>query len=308
MKLISEHDIDRVLEELRGNRKEPLKYIVNAMHKAQPAVYEYLMSVEEDELNFDERNLMLNFVSIGWHVIKETIGDGGIIDEESLDARLAINIDLIEEMDADDNEPEFDLISLIIDNSEQPVLMGFLINLVVDRPEDFSATVRDEVLLVILLHIKTVLDCLLFSEMDYGYEGDSDDYSDETRAVVRGQIADMYVLFKKSRFYMKLDFAQKENAETIITDFGDYMYVYFLLMPSDWTVLHAAECCTEIMPAKAADDAGYFTSIVPVLTSFMAFSAERGGIINAERIAERIAGIGDIIVKRADNGKKRKKK
>jgi len=57
------------------------------------------------------------------------------------------------------------LLSLINDENGEPFLMNFLMNLVVDRPADYGGEIRDQSVPVIIVHLKTVMDCLLAAEV-----------------------------------------------------------------------------------------------------------------------------------------------
>jgi hypothetical protein len=46
--------------------------------------------------------------------------------------------------------------------------MGFLMNIITDRPDEYGGTIRDEVIPVIILHIKTIVDCLIVDEKEWG--------------------------------------------------------------------------------------------------------------------------------------------
>lgn len=162
MKLIGENEIDMVLGKLEALNKNPFDYLFDQLDKAQPAIVDYLYEVEGEDINEDERDLLINFSTLGWHIIKELLNPGRKVSADYLDECMEKNVALLENREEPDGE-EIDesVLDLFSEINEQPVLMGFLINLVVDRPDDYSGTIRDEVIPIIILHIKTVVDSLV---------------------------------------------------------------------------------------------------------------------------------------------------
>jgi len=162
MKLIGETEIDEVLGKLEALNKNPFDYLFDQLDKEQPAIVDYLYEVEGEELNEDERDLLINFTTLGWHIVKELSEKSERVSPDYLDECLEKNIALLEEQEGrEDEELDESLLDIFSEINEQPVLIGFLINLIVDRPEDYSGTVRDEMIPIIILHIKTVVDSLV---------------------------------------------------------------------------------------------------------------------------------------------------
>lgn len=165
MKLIGENEIDEVLGKLEALNKNPFDYLFDQLDKEQPAIVDYLYEVEGEELNEDERDLLINFSTLGWHIIKELTENSKKISPDYLDECLEKNIALLEEQEErEEEELDESLLDIFSELNEQPVLMGFLINLIVDRPDDYSGTVRDEMIPIIILHIKTVVDSLIIEK------------------------------------------------------------------------------------------------------------------------------------------------
>lgn len=161
MELISEDRINEIIAAMNGLGGNPLDKLFEKMDQEQHAVTDYLFEVEGDALNEDERDLLITFTTLGWHIIRETLGAIGIATDEELSGRLERNADLLESREEETGDFDAALLGLLTDDNDQPVLMGFLMNLVVDRPAEYGGKVRDQSLPVLLLHIKTVVDCLL---------------------------------------------------------------------------------------------------------------------------------------------------
>ncbi|TAL33192.1 MAG: hypothetical protein EPN93_14255 [Spirochaetes bacterium] len=299
MDLITEHDIDTILEVLSQEAEEPFIHLLKMMRKEQPNIFQYLRDAESDEFNGDERTLLCNVSAVAWYVIKKTTGAGEKVSAHHLDARLEANLELIEDGDREelpDDGDEMSLAGMLADFNEQPMLMTFLVALVTDRPAGYAGNVREEMLPVAVMHVKTIVDSLLLPEkVDDTAEDDEEEetvgeYSDEAFARAREAVEGLYAKFSASSYFRDLDPAQREHARDIVTMFGKVMYEYFLLAPAEWTARRAADCCLEILPGMVECPV---SMILPVVASFASFAASSGRVPAAARIADRIGKIGD---------------
>ena len=100
---------------------------------------------------------------------------------------------------------------------------------------------------------------------------------------------------------MKLGHNEKNEAEFIITGFGEMMYRYYLMLPANWNARRSIECAVQWMPAKVMADDSFFEAIEPVLTAFMLFCFEKGYVPEGKTIAGRLKGITESIMEDADD-------
>ena len=164
MNMIAEQDIDSVVARLGSTEELSMDRLFEKMDGEQHPVVDYLYEVEGDDLNQDERDMMINFSIIGWFIISEILGCSGKVTDTFLGSQLERNADLLEEREVELGDFEDALISVLPEYSGQPVLMGFLANLVIDRPEEYTGDIRNEMIPVIIMHIKTVMDCLILGD------------------------------------------------------------------------------------------------------------------------------------------------
>jgi hypothetical protein len=95
MKQISEQDIEKTLGGLEKN--DPFGHLIREMEREQPAIAEYLYEAEGNDLNDDERDLLVNFSALAWKIISESLGRRAEASFEYLGDQLERNIDLVEE-------------------------------------------------------------------------------------------------------------------------------------------------------------------------------------------------------------------
>ena len=160
MEQISVQQIDGVIAGLGTLGENPIDKLFERMDGEQHGVVDYLFEVEGDALNADERDILISFTTLGWHILRE-FGCVKTVEDEKLGIMLEKNSDLFEKKEEETGDFATALHRLLVDDVEQPVLMGFLMNLVVDRPPEYGGDIRDESIPIIMVHIKTVVDCLI---------------------------------------------------------------------------------------------------------------------------------------------------
>ena len=291
MKLISENDINTAVNRMGSYGANPMEAILTRMRDEQEELFRYLVEVDADELNEDERDLLVTVSATAWFIMKETLGAVPPKSGEFLDYLLERNLDRYEDLGEEEDTVDSFFDELITGEAEQPILMGFLSGLVLDRPEGYSGQIRDEHLPAIVLHVKTAVDALALDEEEWMPDEAVGEYSEEAFEEAGRIVAEMLDEYEKSPLFGALGEDERANARMIVTAFGEFMYNYFLLMPADWTAQRAVEVCVEIMPRKVAAPEAFFAVMYPVLISFMEFAARKGTVPRAERILTRLSGM-----------------
>lgn len=292
MKKITVAQINRTFAALEKKGGNVIRRLMDIFKKEQPALLDYTRDGDEN-LNADERELLITAAVMGWHIIREAGGSRDEIDDNSIDERYAANLDLFNDtLDGDARGSMMDLLAL---GNDQRALMNFLTGLMVNRPSSFTGDIRDDALVPMILHLKTVVDCLVLGPCKIG------EYSEEDFEAAKNTINGMLAPYRNSRFYKKLSKTEKEEAEFIITGFGEVMYNYFLQKPAEWTLSAALKCCVDIMPRKFMVEDSFFAAMEPVLKSFMLFGADTGDIPGGIAIARGLTGIGSTVMEKAND-------
>ncbi len=291
MKLISEKEINAAVARMSTYGDDPIGSLLESMGVEQTDLCAYLVEVDKDELNQSERALLLTVVVTAWFIMTETAGAIPPKSGDFLNYLLDCNLDRYEEVIEEEKTDDDFFDEMFAGGAEQLLLMGFLANLVIDRPESYTGEIRDEHIPAIMLHIKTAVDALALDEEEWTGGEDVGEFSDEDFEEAGRIVLELYGQYEKSARFKKLNGPDRENARMIITAFGEFMYSYFLLMPALWTAQRAVEVSAEIMPRKIIAPEGFFASIYPVLISFMEFAVKKKAIPQAGRIAARLSGI-----------------
>ncbi len=138
MKLISENDINTAVNRMGSYGANPMEAILARMRDEQEELFRYLVEVDADEFNEDERDLLVTVSATAWFIMKETLGAVPPKSGAFLDYLLERNLDRYEELGEEEETVDSFFDELITGEAEQPILMGFLSGLVLDRPEGYS--------------------------------------------------------------------------------------------------------------------------------------------------------------------------
>ncbi len=161
MMIITESEINDAFYKLDSSKENPFEGIFELMDIDQPSIIDYLYEVEGDEFSEDERGMLLNIAIIAWYVLNEEMDIKPKIEGESLDSQLERNTSLFDEEGQNNDDIDEETMKLFSKFNKQPELMEFLVNLVLETPHDYEGKIRKEMILVLLMHIKTVVDVLV---------------------------------------------------------------------------------------------------------------------------------------------------
>jgi hypothetical protein len=132
--------------------------LIKRMGKEQPVVLAYLLAVDHDLLNDDERQLLLYLGVVVWQIMSQGSQPLPMITEDRLDAVEAKNIKMVEYLEGETEESFLDATRTIIRNYRQPEVLKYVVEAIMEEPEEGCA-IRDENRGILFLDLKTVIDC-----------------------------------------------------------------------------------------------------------------------------------------------------
>jgi hypothetical protein len=134
--------------------------LVKAFEEQQPAVLAYLMAAEGDELNQEERELLLFLGLTVWQIMTQGTTAPPFVSAEMLQAAETRNLDWLESLEQKANAHEDEAgIAMVTSYAQPDVLRGVLEALMEEDTGD-PGLIRDESKGLLLLSLKTVIDCL----------------------------------------------------------------------------------------------------------------------------------------------------
>ena len=161
MKPIPKKIVEETWQELGEISPFEVPKLVDKMKNEQPLLLAYLLAVDHDILNEDERELLL-YIGINiWKMMSR--GDKRLkkVTEKSLKKNEKNNENMIKYLA---NEPDFDeAVINIAENYNQKEVLKYVIEALMEDEPDENGTycnIRDEYIGAMFMSIKTVIDCL----------------------------------------------------------------------------------------------------------------------------------------------------
>jgi len=132
--------------------------MINVMRQEQPLILSYLLTVDDDILNQDERELLLYLGTVVWQMMSQGETPLPEITEEILDDVEKSNLKMLESLEGESEDGFVDVVEKIIDNYPQPEVLGYVLEALMEEPEE-GGPIRDESKGIMMLDLKTVIDC-----------------------------------------------------------------------------------------------------------------------------------------------------
>ncbi len=132
--------------------------LAELMGQEQPIVTAYLLAVDSDTFNEEERELLFYLGLVIWQMMKQGDSSPPRVTEAMIEQAEAANVQLVESLiGATDAEHETRLAALLTTYS-QPHVLRYVVEALMESDE--PGEVRDEYRGIMMLDLKTVIDCL----------------------------------------------------------------------------------------------------------------------------------------------------
>ncbi len=133
--------------------------MVNRMGEQQPLMLAYLMEAGGDELNREEREQLLYLGIVVWQIMLQGTTPPPQIDEEILEEVEGVNIKMLEYVEGEPDSDFVDTIQKIINNYNQKEVLWYIVESLMENPEEEEGIIRDENIGLLFIYLKTVIDC-----------------------------------------------------------------------------------------------------------------------------------------------------
>lgn len=158
MELISQEKIEKILQ--RGDISDPaeMEKHLGRLIDEQPVIVDYLMEGEEDEPDEDETRLAFSLCTLIWLIMSEGKLSLRQVTEEQLAAAETNNLELFDSLSKKKHNSAEKFLEGMFQNYPQPHLLSFVLDAVTQEEE--LENIGEESGLVLLLEMKTIIDCL----------------------------------------------------------------------------------------------------------------------------------------------------
>jgi len=159
MDMITSDIVERTWKEIATLSPRRMPRLVRRMGREQPLVLAYLMAVDNDILNQDERELLLYLGVVVWQITSQGSQPLPKVTEDILDEAEARNTKMAEYLQGETEVGFEEATRTIIRNYGQPEVLRCVVEALIEEPEE-RCLIRDENRGIMLLDLKTVIDCL----------------------------------------------------------------------------------------------------------------------------------------------------
>jgi hypothetical protein len=112
---------------------------------------------------------------------------------------------------------------------------------------------------------------------------------------------ELFSEFIESRRFSNLTEQQKENAESIVVNFTEFMFKFQNVVIEEWNNENLTACCLETLPNKLPAKEEWFTSFVPVMVNYFEFLKDAGMFFDVSSIVNNLKEIESQIISRSKN-------
>ncbi len=157
MNLITSDIVEKTWQEMSMMPPDEFPNIVNQMILEQPVILSYLMTTSQDIFNQNERQLLIYMGVVIWKIMSQ--GDVRLktVTETQLDEMEDKNFIFWESIEKH-NDEFIDSVTAIAASCNQPEVLRYVVEAMMEDIE-FANEIRDENKTMMMLYLKTVIDC-----------------------------------------------------------------------------------------------------------------------------------------------------
>ena len=132
--------------------------LINVMRGKQPFVLAYLLAVEHETFNQDEKEQLLYLGVVVWQIMSQGSKPLTKVTGDTLDEAEKANMEMVESLVGESETGFMDILRQAIGNYPQPEVLRYVVEALTEEPEE-GCVIRDESKGFILIHLKTIIDC-----------------------------------------------------------------------------------------------------------------------------------------------------
>ena len=160
MNIISADVIEKVYTKMWNMSEQDAFRLSYVMQKEQPLLVAYLAAVDKDILNQEEREVLFYQGTVIWQIMSEARKPLPKITEDKLLRIESENLSLSESLKNAGTVNFAEVIKRILKDYGQPEVFRYVLSALLDQDNE-DCVIRDENLGIIMLDLKTVIDCFV---------------------------------------------------------------------------------------------------------------------------------------------------
>jgi len=155
---ISAEVVERTWQSVAALSPREGQKLIERMTKEQPVILAYLMAIDSDIFNDDERQTLLYLGVVVWQIMLQGIRPLPKVTEKTLDKAEAKNLKMAEYLQSETEAGFEEATRKIIGSYGQPEVLRYVVEAIMEDTEE-SSPIREENKGNMFLDLKTVIDC-----------------------------------------------------------------------------------------------------------------------------------------------------
>lgn len=158
MNTISSEIVERTWQEMAT--MSPVNYpkLINQFAKEQPFVLGYLMAVDNELFNEDERELLFYLGTVVWRIMSQGEKPLPKVTEEMIFAAEDNNFNTLQLLESKDEASVYDTTAEMISSYNQPEVLRYVVEALMEEDEE-GVDIREDNVGMMMIYLKTVIDC-----------------------------------------------------------------------------------------------------------------------------------------------------
>lgn len=153
--------VEKTWQRVASLAPEHAQKMITCMTKEQPVVLAYLMAVDSDIFNEEERQTLVYLGVVVWQIMLEGSSHLRKVTEKRLRTAETTNLKMAEYLHGETETGFEDTVKKIIGSYGQPEVLRYVIEAIMEETDD-APPIREKNKGIMLLDLKTMIDC--FSE------------------------------------------------------------------------------------------------------------------------------------------------
>ena len=158
MERITSEIVEATWKRMAAMSRREAQRLAKLFQKQQPIVVSYLLAVDSDILNSDERQLLFYLGTAVWQMMSQGKTPLPAVTEDILYKAEDTNIKMAEYLQGETESGFVGATETIISNHRQPEVLRYVVEALMEEPEE-GCVIRDDNLGIMFLDLKTVIDC-----------------------------------------------------------------------------------------------------------------------------------------------------
>jgi hypothetical protein len=159
MQLIKAEKVEKIYADFCVMSEQKAFQLSYDLEKNQPVLTAYMTAVDSKILNQAEREMLFYLGTLIWQIMLNENEDLPMIKEDTLLDCEKVNLKIAASLKDSGKLSLAEVIKTILGNFRQPEVFRYIVAILLNEEENEESFIRDEMLGILMLNLKTIIDC-----------------------------------------------------------------------------------------------------------------------------------------------------